>query len=335
MNKNLAIISKLLNDFSNFIDNRSTIFLVVYDEVFPKILEWHFSIWEKQYLLLGEEDKINEWGIYINISQSLNSIFRKIEEKSFKEDFSYHFFSSLKKHLDKHQNKFINKNNGKKYYYTSSIIPIFYSAFVENIKNSSRRYDIWEHYFPREWKITQENLESKDNRISIELLNNFQEWAQNRFLSSEHANQYDEILEEMSSNLFPTVDPILWSKILTLLFRPWADDNRMLSLVSKGTNFGYTGRVYVSSVSSEEDMTSNWAKQMRSQEEATLKLALFLFRNYLTQNNLKKFIRELKNLKLEEGSKEEVRRKQYIQIFESMIHILESSSKSKNINKTS
>ena len=39
--KNLATVARLLHDFSNFINNRSSLFLVASNEVFPKILNWN------------------------------------------------------------------------------------------------------------------------------------------------------------------------------------------------------------------------------------------------------------------------------------------------------
>lgn len=324
MNDNLNTISKLLDDFNSFIENRSNIFLVIFDEVFPKILEWHFSIWKKEYELLVKEDQIREWAVYSELSRSLDSIFKKIEERSLKEDNSFSFFSNLKKHLEKYQQEVVDGKDNKKFYYVSSIIPIFFSSFVENIREAAKRFDIWEHYFPDEWKITKENIEKPDNFVSRELLNNFLTWAQSRLWRTEE-DKYDDVLEEMSSNLFPSVDPILWARILTLVFSPWTDNNRMLSLVTKGTNFGYKGRVFAGFVSAENDMMRTWEQQIKSQEEQTLKLALYLFGDFLTKGTLEKFIKDLDKLKFEEESSEEVRRKQYIRILENMIHIIEST----------
>lgn len=50
MNENLKTISKLLSDFYAFLNNRSIIFLTF--RCLPKILEWHFKIWEKEYKYL-------------------------------------------------------------------------------------------------------------------------------------------------------------------------------------------------------------------------------------------------------------------------------------------
>ncbi|GAH76528.1 unnamed protein product, partial [marine sediment metagenome] len=48
----LEITSKLLNDFYNFINKRSIILLVVPENAFPKILEWHFKVWQNKYIYI-------------------------------------------------------------------------------------------------------------------------------------------------------------------------------------------------------------------------------------------------------------------------------------------
>jgi len=44
---NLIIASKLLDDFNNFIDKRSAVFLTWSDKMFDRVLEWHFEVWKK------------------------------------------------------------------------------------------------------------------------------------------------------------------------------------------------------------------------------------------------------------------------------------------------
>lgn len=324
MNQNLNLISKLLNDFNNFVENRSHVFLVVVDEVFPKILDWHFIIWNKEYELLQEKNQIRDAGKYSEILRSLNSTFKKIEIMSLKEGQSFSFFKKFKEHIEKYQFQFIYNESDKKFYYIKSIIPIFYLTLTENINNSTERYDIWKNYFPSQWKVTKENIGNPDNLISSELFHQFLEWTQRRIWESIQQNNHDEILEEISSNLFPSTDPIIWAKILTFVLRPWTNDNRMLSLVSKKTNFGYVGRVFSGFVDSDDNLTNTWAKQQKSRQEDTLKLAIYLFKDHFTKEKLTKFIEDLEKLEFESESNEEIRRKEYLRIFQAMMTIIDS-----------
>lgn len=323
MAENLKIIAKLLEDFSNFVEDRSTTFLVIFDEFFPKILEWHFAVWKKEYGLLSKDKDLKEWSNYSEISRTLDNIFKKIEERTLKDGHSYSFFRAFKKHLEKYKEEFVEGSGDKKFYYVESVVSIFFSTFTESIKTSPEKHDIWEDYFPREWKITKDNIVNKDNMVSRVMLNNFFEWAHQRFWKSEEKQKYDEVLDEIASNLFPSVEPILWAKLLTVVIRPWTDDNRMKFLVEEGPNFGFISRIFTGFNDSEDILMDKWHDQMSSQEKTTIELALFLFNQQFTKENVGQFIADLNGLQYDKESKEEVRRKHYIEIFEKILNILE------------
>lgn len=322
MDENLKITSKLLNDFSNFVDNRSTLFLVILQEVFPKILEWHFAIWKKEYTLLSQKDKLDEWGNYNEILRAIDTILQKIEERTLKEGHSFSFFKKFKEHAENYKKEFIDGNENRKYHYIESLMGIFYQTFFEKIHSSPERHDIWEHYFPVEWKITKDKLEDKNNIIVAVSLNNFLQWAQNRIQRS-NEKEIDLNLDEVASGLFPSVEPILWAKILSLLMRPWTDNNRMKALVEQGTNFGFASRIIVGFFESTEKSSEQLHEHMKSQEDATLQLTLLLFKHEFTKEKLQGFIADLGKLKYNEETREEARRKDFIAIFEKMIFLLE------------
>lgn len=95
--KNPKITAKLLNDFYNFINNRSIFFLAVIKEIFPKLLEWHFKIWQEEYMRLNKEDKLDEWSNYSEMSRIMDSILNNIEERSLKEKKFFLFLIILKR----------------------------------------------------------------------------------------------------------------------------------------------------------------------------------------------------------------------------------------------
>lgn len=323
MTEKLKATSKLLEDFNSFVDNRSTIFLVILPEFFPKLLEWHYSLWEKEYQLLSKKDKLHEWSTYSEISRALDSILKKIEQRTLRDGHSFSFFKSFQTHVEKYKDKFVEGESNKKFYYVESIIPIFYLTLVESIKASPEKHDIWDHYFPSAWKITKENIQKQENYVSRVLLNNFLQWAQSRFWGSTEKDKFDEVLDEVASNLFPSVEPILWAKLLTLLLRPWANNNRMKSLVEQGANFGFVSRIMVGDYESTEQSSKELHNHMESQGNATLDLVLFLFKHEFTKEKLEGFISELKALEYTDESREEARRKDYISIFGKMISSLE------------
>jgi len=190
-------------------------------------------------------------------------------------------------------------------------------VFFDNIADSQEQLDIWGHYFPEEWKITKETQGDKENFISKIWLNEFIQWAQNRIGKTK--NEFDKNLDEVSSKLFPSVEPMLWAKILTLLVRPWSGSDRMKSLVEQGTNFGYTGRVLVEFFGSTEKSSKRLHGQDKAQEDSTLELALILFGNEFTKEKLQDYISDLKRLKYAKETQEEARQKYLEAIFEKML----------------
>jgi len=326
-NKNIKPISKLLSDFYNFINNRSIAFLVIAEDTFPKILKWHFEIWQK-YELSNKKDKLGEWSNYREISKIFNDIFNDIEERSLKERMSYSFFEHFKNHV-KDCKKILVKGTNKKDYYKSyirSLFTIFCQVFFENVEKSSEKHDIWEFYFPEEWKITKDNLENKENIISKILLKGFLQWAQVRILQVKEDFDWD--LDEVSSNLFPKVDPVSWARVLIFIFSPYGD-NRMKSIIERLWNFGSIGRVRMFSgdiANSKEESRRKMKEAMQLAEKAEIKntfeLACLLFKEHFSKENLEKYVKSLQELKYKEDSEKENKRIELLNTFNEMLKFL-------------
>ncbi len=340
MKENLKTISRLLNDFNNFINNRSIIFLVVLKEVFPKILEWHFKIWRKEYEYLKEEKKLEEGSDYSEISGILDAIFKRIEERSVREREAFSFFDHFKKHGEKYKQELVKGENGTEYYYIESLFSIFYQVFFENIGTSPERYDIYEGYFPKEWKITKSNLESKENIISLATLHYFLPWAQERIWQAKE--EFDRKLDDISTNLFPEVEPGLWAKILIFAFSLYGE-NRVKSAIERPWNFGFTGRVrtyWGSLEESEEEFNKRTSGMSRSAEKAeaekTFELVYYLAKRYPVFNqfsrqdleNYKNSLNELENTYAKK-SKEELKRLRLLGLFTQMLEFLKKEEEQK------
>jgi len=322
--QNLNITSKLLSDFDAFINNRSIIFLVVLNEVFPKILKWHFEIWEKEYKYLTKKDKLDERSSYSEISSTLDSLLQKIEKRVLQEGQSFSFFEIFKKHVEEHKEKFIeSEDKTKKYYYIESLFSIFYRVFFNAIENSSERYDIWEHYFPKEWKITKNNIINEKNIISRISLYEFLNWARERIWQAKE--DFDRNLDDVSRNLFPEVEPVLWARILIFVFSSYGE-NRLKSVIERPWNFGFGGRIRIYSgypEDNKEELRRKMSKMIHSAEKTetnnTFELAYLLFSSQFSKDNLEKYINNLKELKYKKESKEENKRLQLLDIFEGML----------------
>jgi len=328
MKNKLKLVSNLLNDFLRFIDYRSIFFLT--SDCLPKVLEWYFQIWKEEYKYLTKKDKLDKWSNYSEISRTLDSLLQKIEERAFKERESYLFFEIFEKHAEKHKKQFIeSEDKSKKYYYVESLFSIFYRVFFEAIGRSPERHDVWEHYFPKEWKITKRNLE--ENMISRISLDSFLRWAQERIWKTEE--KFDDKLDDVSSNLFPEVEPSIWARILIFVFSPYGED-RVKSVIERPWNFGFAGRIRIYSglgEESEEEFEKRRNEMMRLQERAetekTFELASLLFKQQFSKENLEKYLNEIKKLRYLEDSKEEHKRLLLLDVFEKMLRFLNQQQK--------
>lgn len=307
-NKNYDLLQKYLQNFFVFVDKRALYDWVIYGDFFGKLLEWYFS-----FCIDKEKQKENKNDItYSETEAILSRLIEKFALVALQKGTAHLFFEELKKKIKDKDDKCIEK------LFICSVCNVLF----DNIADSQERYNIWKYYFPEEWKITKETFEDEKNSISKIWLNQFLQWAQSRICESK--NKFDKNLDEASSKLFPSVEPTLWAKILTLLMRPWTEDNRMKSLVEHGPNFGYTGRIIVDFFKPEEKSLEQLHKRIKSQEDSTLELALILFKQEFTKEKLQSYIDNLNELKYNEKTQEETRRKNFIAIFQKMISLLES-----------
>lgn len=308
---NLKIALKMLVDFNNFVGDRSTLFLIRPAGMLKNILGWHFNIWKKEYEYLYNKDKLDEWADYSEISRILDSIFQQIELRALQER-SSSFFKGLENHVERHKNESV-----KSHYYIDSLLNNFYRIFFENIESSPDRNSIWEHYFPKEWKVTKMNLDN--NIVARTSLNIFMKWASDRIWQTKE--EFDKDLNDVSSNLFPETAPILWARILIFVYSPYSDD-RIREVIKRPWNFGRVGRVRVGSGEDVEEPS----REDLLEEEKSFELAGFLFKKDFSKDNLEKYIESLNNLesKYQEGSKEENKRLSLLQIFTKMLEFLRS-----------
>jgi hypothetical protein len=302
----LDMLSRYLQTFIEFVEKRSLYDFVIFNDLFPKILEWRFLFYQREKQERDSDEK--KWFAIYNINENLIKLIKIFVFSAINKSHSFLFFRILKNYV---QGK---KDNFLKGLFAQSIC----STFFDNIAEAKDKYDIWHHYFPQEWKITRETIEDQDNIISNIWLSEFFHWAPNRILSPKGNKDFDENLEEISKELFPSVEPILWSKILIFLFTPWGEGDRMKSLVEREPNFGLMGRGYTAWGSEDADIY----KEIEKQNQATIELALLLFPGNFREEQLNKFIRDLKKLKYNDEAIEESRRKKYISIFEQIISLI-------------
>ena len=122
-------------------------------------------------------------------------------------------------------------------------------------------------------------------------------------------------------NLFPEVDPIIWARILLFRYSPPGPEGKIKYVIERKWHFGHVGRIYSGTGGSDEVVEKWLSERTEEEEEATYELALFLFKNTFTKENLEKYIKELKDLEstYNKNSLEEKHRLSLLNIFTAML----------------
>ena len=322
----LKITSKLLNDFYNFINERSIILLLEPNITFTRILEWHFKTWQNEYIYikkyLDSKNKSKSSFNYREILRVLDSILSNIEERSFKEQEAFSFFIHFKKHAEKYKDELV--GNGNKHYYINYLFDPFYKVFFKNIEkaNFSEKDLIWDQCFPKEWKISKTNLADKENIFFSNLSwRCFINWALHRINTA--VEEKDFVLGEVSSNLFPEIDSNLLLKLLVFIVSGSGKKNKVKLCIEKPWDFGFTARVKLYSIEmSKEEMSKKMSEDIEREEQRTFELACLLFKEEFSKENIAQYIKEIKDLKYPEGSNEENEKIELLDIFNGMLDYL-------------
>ncbi|MGC9111005.1 MAG: hypothetical protein ACP5JB_03990 [candidate division WOR-3 bacterium] len=317
------IIRNYLENYSSYIDNRS-IFLLV-RQTLPKILQWHLIIWGKK-----QEDSIKREGNYretenlINSENSVCGIFRRIEEKVLQSGdtvLSYMFFKEFKQHAEENKTESFKRDDNRIEYYIDSLMPAFYEVFFKVMEHCPNRYNIWWFDFPQEWMITKHNY--KANIITQLTFDYFCNWAQQRIVEKPR-EEFDSYLDDVVRHLFPGIYHDYWAMILTFTMLPYGE-SRVKSVIETPTvSFGVWaspgGVGTVRPEFTEKELERIKQREQEAKREA-FELAYLLFPEVFSEENLKKYINDLEKLKYNEESREEIKRKGFLNMFEEMQNI--------------
>lgn len=311
----LITVSKLLEDFYKFANNRSRDFLYIYgrEEVFPGILKWHFEIWKmnEEYPRKPDENRVPDFWIHMpRILKILDNIIKYAAMNATKSDRTFGMLvDNLKKHLNKHR---------KMYSYIEQLIQVFYEEILES---ASDKVSILLQ-FPDEWKVTKRNIENKDNieiRTMSKILCN---WISSR-MSNTNKN-FDLKLENIAYHMFPETDPNSWAVILifALAFPSDCKVDRVKLVVERKWPLGYYfSRATICSVP-KENIEEVLATQKSAQIKNTYELAILLFSDVFTQELLQSYIEEAEKLKFTENPENEQKRLRLLEIFRGLLNVL-------------
>lgn len=195
---------------------------IVGNTILPKILEWDKVFWTEYKIYLENFDKNTvdissyyfwNWHFF-GIEFFSKIIIRLLQDNHG----NYELFSKLRAHVESIENQ-SNKTQYQKEKqqhdkYIDYIMHTFCSTFFGEIYKTQFSYEIWQYYFPSEWKITYTN---KDNKVSRVVLREFHKWAKDKIFQ-EKKGEYDNQLTQVINGIFPNVEPSLFMSFLRLLY---------------------------------------------------------------------------------------------------------------------
>ena len=345
MNNNLKLAPKLINDFGKFLKNRTTYFLV--PESLSEILALHIQVWSKDMEWLNNSSDVEtreKWAAYYQFHNLLNSIISLSEERVLTERTidAWGFFDRLRKHVDKYKNDKVILNNGERFY-AEDILSVFYDTFFKNITGSTSEFDIWNHYFPSDWKVRKSNFENSEGILARITFNHFLDYANKKIIDAKEKD-FDVALNEASENLFPELDPVRWAKILIFVLSPYEVREKVKNVIHRPWTFGFASRmrefgshVAINKEEFEKEVEVNMRSMDNLEKEKTFEFVDFLcgrygiFQQTFTIENLEYFIRDAKSLQFPSQSFEERKRISLLELFSEMLIYFKQHRKSKEI----
>ena len=113
---------KLLDGFVAGIDNRNKTFLLIFPEYFPKVLEWHFVLWKRQYSqyvkdITAEDRKVDAYTFQVDDLIDRLIKYQTKEALLGATRHAHSYFKCFEDHVEKYKDEFI---EGKKFPYLHS-----------------------------------------------------------------------------------------------------------------------------------------------------------------------------------------------------------------------
>lgn len=297
-------VNKFLQNLSQLIDNNTqedldsaAAYLSDFEKYFEQIINYDWNLYESFWksVLKHYVNSVQERGTkglrYFRLENVLNDTIKLLVQNMITYGTDYLFFKVLEDNLVQNKEAVIVKE------VVEAVAPSLFEMNVEN------EFKVWDS-FPREWKVTNANLEGNNKQIVYSWLNEYINWAQRRIWNSE-GERFDKKLESVTYGLLPEVDPPTWSYIFTFIAGAFTQENRIQEFVHRGTKFGIGSRPIVTSGEHTQEQLNNIINEtIKAQENATYKLALKIFGHYLQKDKLEKYELEADSLKLKTDSHE-------------------------------
>jgi hypothetical protein len=314
-----SLVFTLLLSFFGGIKNRTDLGIADYLE-YILLLYYKSSLALQDVTTEEKETKISK----ISVKGILKTTILGLEEKAFKERLSEEFFEKFKKFIEMH----VNENY--------EIIKDLFSTFdklgiITILFDNSSEPNAFDG-FPKSWAITFQNIESSENKMVIIWFSGFFQWIQRRVI--EHRDDaFDEKGKIVMRNLFPGYDAETLSNFFKLIFS-YGKDKPMEWVVRTKWSLG---AVKSFSEALEESTTylnaviSGLINESDATRNKTVSFIVYLIKSrwFPEQSTSLKFLiectKELEDLKFDDNSNEEGKRRYLLDLVKKITEELEKT----------
>ncbi len=305
--RELELAIQLSQTYVNDIEKRDR-FSIGY-EVLPKVFEWNEKLWagEKSWLKSYDTEKriqkiffqnhfptFRAWTLKLykktnskrdhfwNWNYFGREFFQAITETLLKDGHGpYQLFSTFKKHVGESMeklNKIKDEKEKQKYdRYITGLFASFCPTFFSKIDSASSNYEIWEHNFPAEWKISMVNTKSG---IPLVILHEFLQWSRDRIFKDDKKSDFDKSLTEVINGIFLNIHSSLFTTFLMLFF-----STEVKYAIEKEPNFYILGTSvsgFGSSEESKEERDKRLSEMMSARAESQKKETIHIILNFFS-----------------------------------------------------
>lgn len=275
------------------------------NEILPKVFEWSENFWNGQQSWIksrSPEKRIQnffsqkylfpfrKWALCIfkkmnsKIDQFWNwgyfggEFFQAVIKSLLKDNHGpYQLFTCFKEHIEEcEQNLNRTEDEIKKKNISTikeKLFASFCPAFFNEIDHSPSKYEIWEHYFPKEWKISMANIDDRNSRI---ILVEFLRWSQERIFKKDDNAVFDKDLTEVIKGIFPNVHRSLFTAFLMVF-----PSTEIKYALEKEPNF-HISNISVFRSGSDDELAEMMNEKEISQKQETIQIIFNFFHFWST-----------------------------------------------------
>lgn len=218
--KNTSVLINILSSFREHIKNRSIYFLID-ENVFSKISELHFK--ELKFSMRNRFSYDHE-----RLLNEINQMITNIEQ-SVVNEVQFHFLpTNIEKHIREVVDKDPDLDLKEKNKYLKSLFSGIFNTLFTKIEEAD---DVEEFLksFPKEWKVTKDNLVDENKEFSVIFLGYFLDWTDHLIKQKKDIAVLGDVLKV----LFPDTNGKFLIKAFKFAFVPSFADKRKIECVAE------------------------------------------------------------------------------------------------------